>query len=180
LIAALAAVPLSAAIERQNSTALATTIEMVEGYGPPDATVTIPVDLRAAPGVAVGTVDFAITLPPSLVTFERAVLSSASENAGVTLSVTSRATDDGSLVLRCVLTAANGEARSQTIPDGQIVHLIVHITTTAPPETAIPLEPQVTVLSADSPPVPVQPVSAPASRILVMAPVATSCFFYMH
>jgi hypothetical protein len=157
----------------------AASLELIEGYGPPDATVTIPVDLRTAPDVRVGTIDMAIRLPEALVTFERAFLSSRSEDAGVTLAVTSEPDGRGSTRVRCVLSAGAGGG-APPIPTGQVLLLVFHIAASAAPDTTVPLAPEVAMSTADSPPVRLEPIDVPASRILVMAPVTTSCFFYMH
>jgi len=158
----------------------ATTIELVEAYGPPGANITMPVDLRAAPGVQVGRIDLEFAVPRAVVTFARAVLSDLSRSLGVQLTADAKPDEHGRMsIVRVTLTTPEAESK-RAIANGQVAYLSFRLAETAKPGTVISIKPTVTVRPLDSAETILQPIDVPNSEIMVSSPAAASCFFYMH
>ena len=158
-----------------------TIVQLNESYGPPDASVVIPVDVKAPDGVHVGELQVQLTIPSALVALVRAVPSGLGEGAGVQMTVEAkRGQGADTSVLRIVMSGRlEGDTRQQ-IPNGQVAHLVFQIAKTTATGSVIALTPTVTGQTAGPRPAPVKPIEAPPSRIVVSSPAIISCFFYMH
>ena len=157
-----------------------TLVELNEGYGPPDGVVTLPVDLRTPDGVQVGEIELRLTIPSTKLAFERAVLSGISEAAGVRLTAQAEPENGAGVSLRLVIQGRQEGGSRQPLPTGQVAHLVFKLADTAEPNSEVPLAPKVVAQTTASPPAIVEPLTSPASRIVVTSPTVISCFFYMH
>lgn len=158
-----------------------TTVTLNESFGPPDTSVVIPVDLTAPDGVRVGEIEIELVVPSTLVVFEKAALSGGSEAAGAEIAVARKAGQQPDTSKLRVIISGRVEGTSRTpLPTGQLAHLIFQILKTTEPGSEIVLAPKVAARTAASPPVTIDAIDAPQSRIVVSSPAVIACFFYMH
>jgi hypothetical protein len=165
----------------QESASKPTLIRVSAAVGAPGSQPASGVYLFAAPDVKVGAIELKVHFSNRLLSFVRAEKSGLAEavEAEVTAEVKPGTTAEESVLEVTIRTPGEGASR-QPIFDGPVVHLLFKIAAEAKPGERSTLAVEAVARTLGTPPQEVAPLTVEESRLVVLQPGATSCFFYMH
>jgi hypothetical protein len=155
----------------------ATTVDVGFDLGKAGDTVSLPIELNAPEGVAVGATINEVTFPTKWFRFEE-VRRPPSADVEVKAAVKEDDKEGGNAIVQVTVTAKQGTA----LPIGIIASLVFKIADEARESQVFKLRNVARALSTNVPPAPIEAVTGKDGQIELLgsAPAVIACFFYMH